>query len=77
MRVQARNRKIDERCSLVAIARLQRLTFIRKSTLHDRSTRPAITTVSEHRDQATADLFTRVSRTVDKNFWFMETNFQN
>jgi starvation-inducible DNA-binding protein len=40
------------------------------------SSRAAITTASEHGDQATADLFTEISRAVDKNLWFLEAHLQ-
>jgi starvation-inducible DNA-binding protein len=38
--------------------------------------RSAIDTTSEDGDQATADLFTEISRTVDKYLWFVEAHQQ-
>ncbi len=38
--------------------------------------RSAITTSEEHGDIDTADLFTEVSRTVDKHLWFLEAHLQ-
>jgi starvation-inducible DNA-binding protein len=40
------------------------------------TTRAAINTAAEDGDQSTADLFTEVSRTVDKQFWFLEAHLQ-
>jgi starvation-inducible DNA-binding protein len=40
------------------------------------STRAAIDTADEHRDLTTADLFTEISRTIDKDLWFLEAHLQ-
>jgi starvation-inducible DNA-binding protein len=40
------------------------------------TTRAAITTASEHGDPTTADLFTEISRSVDKQLWFLEAHLQ-
>jgi len=40
------------------------------------TTRAGIDTADEAGDQSTADLFTEVSRDVDKNLWFLETHLQ-
>ncbi len=40
------------------------------------TTRAAISTAAEDGDQSTADLFTEVSRTVDKQLWFLEAHLQ-
>ena len=40
------------------------------------STRAAIETAEEHQDLTTADLFTEVSRTIDKDLWFLEAHLQ-
>ena len=40
------------------------------------STRAAIDTADEHQDMTTADLFTEVSRTIDKDLWFLEAHLQ-
>ncbi len=40
------------------------------------STRAAIDTADEHQDMTTADLFTEISRTVDKDLWFLEAHLQ-
>jgi starvation-inducible DNA-binding protein len=39
--------------------------------------RKAIDTASEHNDSSTADLFTEISRTVDKQLWFLEAHVQH
>lgn len=41
-----------------------------------RTTRAAIDTADEHGDAGTADLFTQVSRDLDKNLWFLEAHLQ-
>jgi starvation-inducible DNA-binding protein len=38
--------------------------------------RTAITTAADDGDQGTADLFTEISRTVDKHLWFLEAHLQ-
>ena len=40
------------------------------------TTRAAIATASEHGDPTTADLFTEISRSVDKQLWFLEAHLQ-
>lgn len=40
------------------------------------STRAAIAMAGEHGDPTTADLFTGVSRSVDKQLWFLEAHLQ-
>jgi starvation-inducible DNA-binding protein len=41
-----------------------------------KSTRAAIDTADEHQDLTTADLFTEVSRVIDKDLWFLEAHLQ-
>ena len=41
-----------------------------------RSTRAAIDAADEHQDMTTADLFTQISRTIDKDLWFLEAHLQ-
>src|SRR5690606_30197572 len=41
------------------------------------STREAIDTTDEDGDASTADLFTEVSRGLDKSLWFLEAHLQN
>ena len=40
------------------------------------SVRAAIETATQLEDQDTADLFTEISRTIDKNLWFVEAHLQ-
>jgi starvation-inducible DNA-binding protein len=40
------------------------------------STRAGIDTADEAGDQSTADLFTEISREVDKSLWFLEAHLQ-
>ncbi|MDR3575386.1 MAG: DNA starvation/stationary phase protection protein Dps [Anaerolineaceae bacterium] len=40
------------------------------------STRAAIATAAEYEDPTTADLFTEISRTIDKNLWFLDAHLQ-
>lgn len=39
--------------------------------------RTAIDVADEHRDRSTADLFTEISRTADKQLWFLEAHIQH
>jgi starvation-inducible DNA-binding protein len=41
------------------------------------SVRAAIDTATEANDQSTADLFTEVSRAIDKHLWFVEAHLQS
>ena len=41
------------------------------------STRSAIDTAAEAGDASTADLFTEISRELDKALWFLEAHLQN
>ncbi len=41
------------------------------------SVRKAIDTADGHHDKTTADLFTEISRTVDKQLWFLEAHVQH
>ena len=41
------------------------------------STRDAINIAAEDGDQSTSDLFTEISRTVDKQLWFLEAHLQS
>jgi starvation-inducible DNA-binding protein len=40
------------------------------------TTRAAIDSAAEHGDQDTADLFTEISRAIDKQLWFLEAHLQ-
>jgi starvation-inducible DNA-binding protein len=40
------------------------------------TTRQAIDTAEEHNDISTSDLFTEISRAIDKNLWFLEAHLQ-
>jgi starvation-inducible DNA-binding protein len=39
--------------------------------------RKAIDVADEHHDKGTADIFTEISRTVDKQLWFLEAHIQS
>lgn len=41
------------------------------------TTRAAIATAASHEDQDTSDLFTEVSRTIDKQLWFIDAHLQD
>lgn len=41
------------------------------------SIRKAIDTADDHNDKDTADIFTEISRTVDKQLWFLEAHLQS
>ena len=40
------------------------------------TTRAAIATAAEYEDPTTADLFTEISRTIDKDLWFLDAHLQ-
>lgn len=40
------------------------------------STRTAISTAAEYGDQTTSDLFTEISRTIDKHLWMLDAHLQ-
>jgi starvation-inducible DNA-binding protein len=40
------------------------------------SSRAAINEAAEHGDQVTADLFTEISRTIEKQLWFLDAHLQ-
>lgn len=48
--------------------------LVQRFAYHASTTRAAITMAAEHGDQATADLFTEISRAVDKHLWFLEAH---
>jgi starvation-inducible DNA-binding protein len=41
------------------------------------TSRAALAAAAEHGDQATADLFTEISRTIDKQLWLLEAHIQD
>ncbi len=41
------------------------------------SAREAIDIADDHHDRSTADLFTEISRTADKQLWFLEAHVQH
>ena len=41
------------------------------------SIRKAIDVADEHHDRSTADMFTEISRTADKQLWFLEAHVQH
>lgn len=50
--------------------------LVERFAAYAESTRKAIDAAEEHMDMATADLFTEISRAVDKNLWFLEAHLQ-
>ena len=51
--------------------------LIDRYALFTANIRKAIDIADEHYDRATADLFTEVSRTADKQLWFLEAHIQH
>ncbi len=49
---------------------------VERYAVYAQSTREAIDTADEASDASTADLFTEISRAVDKNLWFLEAHLQ-
>lgn len=50
--------------------------LVQRFAYYAAASRTGIATASELGDQATADLFTEISRTVDKSLWFLEAHLQ-
>ena len=50
--------------------------LVERYGVHAAATRAAIDRAAEQGDQSTADLFTEVSRAVDKHLWFLEAHLQ-
>ncbi|MCA9885348.1 MAG: DNA starvation/stationary phase protection protein Dps [Anaerolineae bacterium] len=50
--------------------------LVKRVALYGKSTRAAIDTADEAGDMSTADLFTEISREVDKQLWFLEAHIQ-
>ena len=50
--------------------------LVERYATHAASVRAAIDQAAEQGDQSTADLFTEVSRAVDKHLWFLEAHLQ-
>ena len=51
--------------------------LIERYALFTSSIREAIDIADEHHDRSTADLFTEISRTADKQLWFLEAHVQH
>jgi starvation-inducible DNA-binding protein len=51
--------------------------LIDRYALYTAAVRKAIDTSDEHNDKTTADLFTEISRHVDKQLWFLEAHVQH
>ena len=53
------------------------LALIDRYTIFTSIIRKAVDISEEHHDRSTADLFTEVSRTADKQLWFLEAHVQH
>jgi starvation-inducible DNA-binding protein len=51
--------------------------LIERYALYTAAIRKAIDTADDHNDKTTADLFTEISRAVDKQLWFLEAHVQH
>jgi starvation-inducible DNA-binding protein len=51
--------------------------LIDRYALFTTNIRKAIEVADEHHDKSTADLFTEISRTADKQLWFLEAHIQH
>lgn len=51
-------------------------TLAQRYGYYGSTSRAAINTAAEYGDQDTADLFTEISRTIDKHLWFLEAHLQ-
>ncbi|MCX6631716.1 MAG: DNA starvation/stationary phase protection protein Dps [Candidatus Solibacter sp.] len=62
---------------LAAIDGLAHLkALIERYAVYTATIRRAIDQADEHHDKSTADLFTEISRTADKQLWFLESHVQ-
>ena len=50
--------------------------LVQRFAYHAATSRQASTTTGNQGDQNTADLFTEISRSLDKNLWFLEAHLQ-
>jgi starvation-inducible DNA-binding protein len=51
--------------------------LIDRYAVYTANIRRAIDTADEHNDKSTADIFTEISRTADKQLWFLEAHVQH
>jgi starvation-inducible DNA-binding protein len=51
--------------------------LIDRYAIYTANIRKAIDAADEHHDLSTADLFTEISRAVDKQMWFLEAHIQH
>jgi starvation-inducible DNA-binding protein len=51
--------------------------LIERYAAYTSAIRKAIDTADDHNDKTTADLFTEISRAVDKQLWFLEAHVQH
>lgn len=75
-RMAAANSQLPEYPAEIVEGKQVLEVLVQRFAYYAATSRAAITTASEHGDQATADLFTEVSRAVDKNLWFLEAHLQ-
>ena len=75
-RMAAANSQLPEYPAEIVEGRQVIEVLVQRFAYYAAASRAAITTASEHGDQGTADLFTEVSRSVDKNLWFLEAHLQ-
>jgi starvation-inducible DNA-binding protein len=77
MRIAARNSRLDEYPSdaVDSLEHVQALAI--RFASYAATTRAAIDVALRLDDQSTADLFTEISRSMDKSLWFLEAHLQN
>lgn len=75
-RMAAANSKLPEYPTDAVVAMDHVAALVDRYGNYAASTRAAIDTADEHQDMTTADLFTEISRVIDKDLWFLEAHLQ-
>jgi starvation-inducible DNA-binding protein len=76
-RMAAANSRLPEYPIEAAEGQRHLKALIDRYAIFTANIRQAIDAADEHHDRTTADLFTEISRTVDKQLWFLESHLQH
>ncbi len=75
-RMSSASSRLEEYPANVVGSRESVETLVERYSALATTTRAAIDTADEHEDKSTADVFTEVSRDLDKSLWFLEAHLQ-